>query len=440
MAKDAGGARRSVRLGLSILAALALAAALSLCLMLAVRHYAVQATAAKAPADPVPLGAATPAADRTCKDASLVLTLIDAPGEHTVDVTWDDAWFGAGSTAYRGDLAYACAALSTLAYSESGHYQQANPQPAYMEDALAELGFAEVSTESYRFRSEVSDQILNFVTQDEDKGAYTIARRRLAPQGGDGTRSVLLVVVRGSYGSEWLSNADLSAAGDHPGYRDLVDEITAELGNWVSAAHAAGDSVTVLACGHSRGGAIAGMVAARAIDGEAGVDASAGDEVLAYTFAASRCTTDVQANDARYDGIVNVVNAADVVPQLPLASWGYVRYGRDVVLAAEGEDAEAAADVVADEGGVLLMAQEPVMEEAYRAIAGCDYGHHPLGVASVTSLVRELGSIIASPANLSDPLVVARAVFTAASVGPDRLLAGHYPSVYLSWLAAANSA
>ena len=87
---------------------------------------------------------------------------------------------------YNHELARASSVLAALAYSESGYYQSGSNQPAYMEEALAQLGFDEVCTDSYRFRSEVLDEVLNLVTDDADGVAYTIARKRLALSGGDG--------------------------------------------------------------------------------------------------------------------------------------------------------------------------------------------------------------------------------------------------------------
>ena len=141
-----------------------------------------------------------------CFTKSITYTCIDAPGRETVSpVVWDDGWFFGDMRTYNHDLARASSVLAALAYSESSHYQESYQTPPYMENALAELGFDEVSTASYEYRSEVMDQMLNLVTQREDTVAYTLARKRVT--GADGsTRSVILVSVRGSYGSEWLSN------------------------------------------------------------------------------------------------------------------------------------------------------------------------------------------------------------------------------------------
>ena len=210
--------------------------------------------------------------------AELTYTSLDAPGsgEASTSVTWDDSWFTGDEHVYNHELAWASSVLAALAYSESGYYQSGSNQPAYMEEALAQLGFDEVCTDSYRFRSEVLDEVLNLVTDDADGVAYTIARKRLALSGGDGQegspRDVILVSIRGSYGSEWLSNLDLATdeTSDHGGYCRAAREICGEVAAWADESAGDGAEVSVLLVGHSRGGAIANLAAAEIDDCRAG--------------------------------------------------------------------------------------------------------------------------------------------------------------------------
>lgn len=289
----------------------------------------------------VAYGEELPATGRFTK--SITYTCIDAPGRETVSpVVWDDGWFFGDMRTYNHDLAKASSVLAALAYSESSHYQESYQTPPYMENALAELGFDEVSTASYEYRSEVMDQMLNLVTQREDTVAYTLARKRVT--GADGsTRSVILVSVRGSYGSEWLSNLKIEGVSpegetalskdqetryDHSGYVEAASEVSQAVAPWVRESHRRGDQVTLLLVGHSRGGAIANLVAAQADDELAalaegaqprdGLELAAGDAVAGYTFASPGCTTSAHAHAARYGNIFNIANPADLMPALPL--------------------------------------------------------------------------------------------------------------------------
>ena len=72
--------------------------------------------------------------------------------------------------------------------------------------------------------------------------------------------------------------------------------------------------------GHSRGAAVANLMASYLID--------EGEEVYAYTFATPYNTANTEASAEKYDCIFNLVNANDFVPMLPMPEWGFTRYGR----------------------------------------------------------------------------------------------------------------
>lgn len=329
----------------------------------------------------VAYGEELPATGRFTK--SITYTCIDAPGRETVSpVVWDDGWFFGDMRTYNHDLARASSVLAALAYSESSHYQESYQTPPYMENALAELGFDEVSTASYEYRSEVMDQMLNLVTQREDTVAYTLARKRVT--GADGsTRSVILVSVRGSYGSEWLSNLKIEGVSpegetalsedqetryDHSGYVEAASEVSQAVAPWVRESHRRGDRVTLLLVGHSRGGAI-----------------------------------------------------ADLMPALPLASWGYARYGVDMNLPAMGEEG--------------FDTQFASMSSAYTELTGEEDPYDPEAAQAVRSVVGEVGAEVGSVDELVTPGgIAAVAQACARHIDPTRILCGHYPSVYISWM------
>ena len=360
-------------------------------------------------------------------------------------VVWDDGWFFGDMRTYNHDLARASSVLAALAYSESSHYQESYQTPPYMENALAELGFDEVSTASYEYRSEVMDQMLNLVTQREDTVAYTLARKRVT--GADGsTRSVILVSVRGSYGSEWLSNLKIEGVSpegeaalsedqetryDHSGYVEAASEVSQAVAPWVRESHRRGDQVTLLLVGHSRGGAIANLVAAQADDELAalaegaqprdGLELAAGDAVAGYTFASPGCTTSAHAHAARYGNIFNIANPADLMPALPLASWGYARYGVDMNLPAMGEEG--------------FYTQFSSMSSAYTELTGGEDPYDPEAAQAVRSVVGEVGAEVGSVDELVTPGGIASvAQACARHIDPTRILCGHYPSVYISWM------
>lgn len=401
--------------------------------------------------------------------ATIAYTLFGAEstGEISSRLLWDDAWFTASPTTYNHELARAAMLLSTLAYSESGYYQAGSSQPAYMEDALAALGFTRVSTESYRYRSEVVDEVLDAVTQDADGVAYTIASKQVEDADGD-TREVIAVAVRGSYGSEWLSNFNMGDAADeledaehHSGYLAAAEEIKAELDTWRSQAHEQGREVSVLLCGHSRGGAVAGLLASMlddeaaengrdvlegasagaaqgASDDAAGASAAAApgatdatsapgttDRIFAYTFASPRTTVDAAGDASRYNNIFNIVNPADPVPNLPLESWGFSRNG--VTLSLPSVD------------GAGYQAAHERMSAAFEELTGERSAYDPEVEHAIGDFVDDISSSVPTAQDLvSAGGAVSVAGAVASHLDPLTVLKGHYPSVYLTWLSATD--
>lgn len=371
-------------------------------------------------------------------------------GEVSSHMLWDDAWFDGDPRVYNHDLARASSVLAALAYAESGFYQSGSKTPPYMENVLHQLGFDMVETGSYRFRSEVVDEVLDVMTQQSDGVAYGLARKELMPAPDGTPRELIAVSVRGSYGSEWLSNFNLGAgeaaaaaealaderSHDHTGYQVAALEILGELDAWVDEADARGAEVSVLLTGHSRGGAVAGLLAAMLDDRAAAgtgedarteADAAAqapmqrAPRVFAYTFASPRTTLNARGNDARYGNIFNIVNPADLVTNLPLESWGYVRYGVDVPL--PSLDGEGFGERFA------------AMQDAFEHLTGARDSYDPEAEAAIDGVVAELARTVPTAGALMTPRGVASvAAACALRINPTRILRGHYPSVYIAWM------
>lgn len=350
-----------------------------------------------------------------------------AEGEATVSLTWDDGWFSGDPATYQPEFAYAGSVLAALAYAESGYYQADTDCLPYMELGLSALGFSDISTASYRYRSEVVDEALSLVTQEADGAAYGIAEKSISSGNGE-ERRLIVVSIRGSYGSEWLSNLNVMGDEDHPGYESAAGEIALALRDRIDRAHGEGLGVELLLVGHSRGGAIANLVAARADDELAGdpsgdsIGLAEGDRVRAYTYASPATTLVADAHGARYANIFNIANPSDIMTHLPLATWGYQRYGVDVSLPSVGD-----ADF-ADKHGA--------MEQVFRETMGTESPYHPEDELLIEGIVTDIGSQVETLDELLTPAGVTAAISTVAlRVNPWEMLYAHYPSVYIAWLA-----
>ena len=342
------------------------------------------------------------------------------------EVRWDDDWFFQDATEYNHDLAHTCAVLSAVANAESAYYQQGSSAPAYAEQAFAELGFEEVSTASYRYRSEVLDEVLG-VVDGTDVVAYTLATRHVTNSETGEERLLTVVVVRGSYGSEWLSNARIESAedatgdGDHLGFTLAAEEIVADLEERAAELDP-GMERSYLFCGHSRGAAVASLLASYVDDVPALASA---EDVRAYGFATPNCTSSTEARSARYDNIFNVLNPSDVVTSLPPAAWGYDRYGQDVWLPGEGDASLAA----------LL----PRMRASSLETMGVACPADPSDRSVVGELAKRLADAAPSLEALASPFTwpdVAAALMDADLPG---LLSSHYPNTYIAWLEATDA-
>ena len=372
--------------------------------------------------------------------ATVDYTSMAAPADQHVstEVLWDDDWFFVDPTVYNHELATTCSVLSAIANSESNYYQAGTGAPAYMEEALAQLGFTDVSTASYRYRSEIIDEVVNFLTNTNDVTAYSIATKRVTSSETGASKTLMLVSIRGSYGSEWISDANFGGAADaaseeidHEGFRVAAEEVIAQLGLGVSSYVEKGgstDDLAILFCGHSRGGAAANLAAAYADEAADGPSplASLGS-IYCYSFATPRTTTAAHASDARYDNIFNILNPSDLVPRLPLAQWGYARYGRDLWLPVYGSDAfEAGYDE---------------MRRRFLANVGVESPYDPTDVTTVTNVENGLAEKVPTQADfLSVGGVTALAEALVQRMDVGRVLCGHYPNTYIAWMQSVDAA
>ena len=349
------------------------------------------------------------------------------------DIAWDDAWFFQDPTTYNHELATTCSVLSAIANSESGYYQAGSSSPAYMEEALAALGFQDISTASYQYRSEIFDEVVDFLAGTDDVVAYSVATKRV--KNADGAEKTLyLVSVRGSYGSEWLSDFNMGDAADyemdaidHEGFMRAANEIVEDLAERLSE-DGGGDDIALLFTGHSRGAATANLAASYADDMTTGLRPLAPlENIYCYTFATPEVTEFAITNDALYDNIFNIMNPSDIVPRLPLASWGYSRYGHDLWLPGYGE---AVFDEHYDD-----------MREAFEANVGTESPYVPQDRERVDKLIEDLGREIPTV----DDLATAGGLFSLVrdmlgSIDPMQVLYGHYPNVYIAWMQTIDGA
>ena len=196
--------RRHKNLLVALAVIVAVAGAISLGL-----HTAAEACLAAQRADevvPAALGdpSQLPGAPRTGRFTAHLEFVSDAApanAQLSTEVVWDDDWFFQDPATYNHELATACAAISAIANAESAYYQVGSGAPASMGRALEALGFEDVSTANYQCDNEALDELVDILTNTADVTAYSVASKRITNSETGATKTLLLVSVRGSYGS-----------------------------------------------------------------------------------------------------------------------------------------------------------------------------------------------------------------------------------------------
>ena len=228
-----------------------------------------------------------------------------------VNINWDDAWFAEDATMYCHELALSSMALSGAAYVREDRVP-------CVQGALAALGFEKIESYHYQFTLEPGDQV-----------AYTFGMKKVKNQNGKTVRLVAVVVRGTGEYTEWASNLNVGDWSDHTGFAGAMEELLGNLGKYLSKAgitERSKDATKFLMTGHSRGGAVANLLAARLPE----EGWAKKENIYGYTFAAPAVSTD--AEEEGYENIFNIVNEDDLVPQVPLSAWGYHRYGVDLPL------------------------------------------------------------------------------------------------------------
>lgn len=348
----------------------------------------------------------------------------DGPGVVQTVLDWDDAWFSQNPYDYNHGLATACATLCAVVNSESFYYG-GKTDLDFVADALEALGFTDIQTESFADRSKASDEVMGIFTGDTDVVAFVLARKELA-QGGQ----LVFVGARGTYGSEWLSNFNFldqearEGESDHTGFKTAEAEIERILEDYCLE-HGVKATDKVLVTGHSRGGAVANLLAADLdLRAQADYGPFGRKGIYAYTFAAPQVTTrTADANDPLYRNIFNVVNPTDLVARIPLSGWGYRRYGVTVELPEAGDpDFAELYD---------RMQRRRAQTTGYRndgdPITAADAGALDTFERRALDAAPDLDSL-----GSFEGIVGILGAFSQLNVG--HLVASHYPDTYMAWL------
>ena len=185
---------------------------------------------------------------------------------------------------------------------------------AYREETVRDLLFGQMGFEPVKISYEEA-------TADEnDIVGYAIGKKTA------GNCSLFAVAVRGTPPSpEWFSNFNLGTDGRrHRGFYLAADRVLTEL---VPALEDSGRTNVVWVFGHSRGGAVANLIAGKLSTEKTYEGLIDRTRVFGYTFAAPPPGGTLNTG---LKNIYNYCNDGDMVTQVPLARWGFRRYGQTI--------------------------------------------------------------------------------------------------------------
>lgn len=293
--------------------------------------------------------------------------LAEAPTA-AVELSWNDEWFFADASVYRHELAVASMALSAAAYTEV----EGVPGSA---SALRKLGFDQIR--SYHYQSAAADKA--------DLAAYTFGVKNIENDAGESAQLVAAVIRGTGEVMEWAGNLRIGSGREHEGFSRAKADLLQNLQSYLAEA---GGSEKLerkfLITGHSRGGAVANLAAASLT-----ADAPA---VFGYTFAAPAVSADAAREG--YPCIFNIISGEDLVPKLPLAEWGYRRYGVDLLLPSRASCGEAYDGIFQE------------MDQRYTALTGKPYVRYQ-DAAAVENMTGTIRRILPAPSGLDAAMLSA---------------------------------
>lgn len=185
---------------------------------------------------------------------------------------------------------------------------------------------------SYQGLSNVTTYNLENSYSDNDVAKFFIGHRTVTYNGT--TKDIIAISVKGTGGGikQWASNfdigttstfssyADWTTSANHKGFDIAATRVKKAVDSYVSTYCSGSNEKAYWVVGHSRGGAVANILAAKLKD--------SGKTAYGYTFACPNTTTKSATTAAGYTSIFNIVNKDDFVPYLPCSVWGFRRYGK----------------------------------------------------------------------------------------------------------------
>lgn len=371
-----------------------------------------------------------------------MLTGFFVPSVWIQAATKNDLNFSESSKKYKPELAKAALELSGVSYDTKA-----------LDAAFSDFGFLKTGTKYY-----------NYEETDRTSGvAFALSKQKITVEKEPYT--VIAVVIRGTNGKEWYGNFNLTDVDlekenaaellkevtVHEDFENTMQEVLTKLNAYAKKIKG---PKKLLITGHSRGAAVANLLASKLTEEE---KMAKQEDIYAYTFA----TPNVTNTPLDQENIFNFVNAEDFVTYVPLPQWGFSKHGITICFQEQLGD----------------LSKKPAllkkMKKTFLELTGKEFKEFPNGSKDTKDFVKQTGKLTGSLEdyyfkkyqvgegeltlyeyfNLAADLLAgskeekeaATQVFTKTFIGPFSSLTSywmnmeligmaHYPDTYMSWL------
>lgn len=215
---------------------------------------------------------------------------------------FDEAWFLQDAHIYQHPLCLASIQLAQAAFRGDDTAPDAS-----IVSFLSERNFLDIQIDEYAWKN------------SETIGS-AIAHRSIGDQ-----ELVVIALCGGNYGLEWLSNFDVGTSKFHKGFSESAEKVLNRIAAYLERYQLQNPRFWI--AGFSRAAAVSNLTAAFLAEKAIADDS----DIFCYTFATPRTVID-ENSSSQHQNIYNIIHFADLVPHVPLSSWGYGWYGNTLYL------------------------------------------------------------------------------------------------------------
>ena len=274
------------------------------------------------------------------------------------DFPYSDEYFKNSGAGYDPELTKATLGLTISAFrnDDKGLDNQ-------YETYLSEAGFTDIH--AFGYDKETAKDTLSGVIAHKQIDDFTLIAATGCGQG---------------YKNEWAGNLLVGTGERHEGFSIAADILEKQILDYIEE-HQITGTIKLWLGGFSRAAAVANLTAADMIE------SGKFEHVFAYLFGTPRTTR----NPVAYQGIYNICGDFDPVPDFPLETWGFGRYGIDLFTPSQ-------------ETTSAYSSLKPAADEVHEVVSGGPLKNNPQINYRVHLLIEFMAEMFPTQADYADDL------------------------------------